>query len=202
MKIISLSGVKQSGKNTCADLIKEIYPNAVERSFAYKLKKVCSKAASLSFKFFNDQNLKEKILNSPILINEDMIIDIAKEYDIVKKLTNELVLPSLGLKFDTPRKMLQFIGTDFLRNIDTNIHLNSLDLSNDITIITDTRFQNELDFLKEKKASCFYIHRKIAEESIEDHPSEKGVLDLALQCLIINNNGSLSSTKQQLKELL
>ena len=69
-------------------------------------------------------------------------------------------------KFYSPREILQYVGTTFLRGFDDGIHLINLPLdTSKWNIETDARFDNEISYLHARSASsCFsylalYVHR-------------------------------------------
>lgn len=70
----------------------------------------------------------------------------------------------LGIAEFTPRLALQVLGTDVLRNhFHTNIWLNSLEYRLQSTqtsvVISDARFQNELDLVREQGGKIIWVQR-------------------------------------------
>ena len=150
--IIGITGKKNHGKDTIANIIKEKY-NFKIIHFADPLKKGCSHIFGLTY----DQ----------LYGNKKDIID---EYWKI-----------------TPRKILQFVGTNLLRNQLSNIipqiedsiwikHLEKILIDNPYTnfIIPDIRFQNEVNMLKKHHSIIFKVIRpNLLNE--DDHISEKGI---------------------------
>lgn len=73
----------------------------------------------------------------------------------------------LGIDNFTPRLALQLVGTDVLRNqFSQDIWLNSLEyrirknkLSRDTVVISDARFKNELELIKEMGGKIIWVRR-------------------------------------------
>ena len=108
------------------------------------------------------------------------------------------------------RRLLQFIGTElFRKNIDESIWVKSLwyrvredPLSN--YVITDIRFKNELDFLKDIGKNEF-ISIKVVRDGcngqvgIIGHESEKYDLDADI---VLENNGTYSDLFKKIDDII
>jgi len=228
--IIGLSGPKQSGKDTSADLLADISDGSF--AFAKNLKSISMRVFNLSYDEVYNELLKEKKFdNGSIIITEEhlqKIYDILPEYlnidyepfENLKNKFNEKLDIFLGLSLKNPRAVLQFVGTDYIRNfVNQNWHLLSLFPENfnnttsisKIYIITDVRFPNEYQYLENYckdhnyKFYGFYIHRDLAEEKLKnsDHDSERQVIVVrSLVEHIIYNNGTLEELKNNLLKIL
>ena len=108
-----------------------------------------------------------------------------------------------GFPIQKDRKFLQFIGTEWARNIDENVWINlvikkSNEMNNINCYISDLRFENEFESLKKDGWFCIKIvrnsHLKDREGSGDvNHVSEislENIHDEDWDC-IINNDGSL-----------
>jgi hypothetical protein len=118
----------------------------------------------------------------------------------------------------TPRKILQLLGTDFGRNIiHPDVWVNSLfadyhsgikmsDYIESKWIITDLRFPNELQRIKNLGGICIRVNRKsnilpcVAHEY--QHPSETSLDNNEGFNYIINNNGTIEELIEKVKEIL
>jgi hypothetical protein len=114
----------------------------------------------------------------------------------------------------TPRWILQYWGTDVLRNhFHTDIWVasveNKLRQSKDNIVITDCRFANEFEFLRNKGASFFriergdkpawwydYVEKGVRPESV--HITEWGWINEPYDNLI-KNNGTIIELKSKLR---
>lgn len=159
--VIGFGHKKGHGKDTLADLLIERYPNKfLKVAFADKLKKI----AVLSFGFTQEQifgNLKE-------------VVDPRWE--------------------KSPRECMQLLGTEMFRNvIDSNFWVKSLFLDlqlipkNKIVLITDTRFHNEANAIKETGGLVFRVHRPdmptnefsnhISETALDNYPWDGNIIN-------------------------
>ena len=138
--IIALTGLKGSGKDTTADYIIKNYENWEKDSFAGTLKD----AVSVIFGW-----------------DRKMLAGETPEDRIIRETPDEYWTSKLGFEV-TPRNILQKFGTDCLRNhFHPDIWVNSLEKkirnSDKNIIITDCRFKNEIDTLKNLGATFIRI---------------------------------------------
>jgi len=161
MVIIGLIGKKNSGKDTFADQLCSIY-DFEKYSFAKPLKKVCRELFLLDEKQVNDPILKEKI---DIRWNK------------------------------SPRQLLQLIGTDIVRKyIDENFWIKHFNFYIDKNehkniIVSDVRFINELNEIKNKNGILIKINRNEINKNLNDnHISETELDNYNEYDFIINNN--------------
>ena len=120
MSIISISGKKQSGKNTVAKIINQLTDNKYEeKCFADKLKDIICILINCTREQLEDESFKSKELGeewwywymerdggySPIIL--DYLTTTKKELKSYEGL--ELIKP-------TPRFLMQYVGTNLLRN--------------------------------------------------------------------------------------
>ena len=99
-----------------------------------------------------------------------------------------------GLKFRNVRELLQLLGTEVIRTIDSTWHIRKTlqDINklpeNTIACVDDIRFPNELDAFRKNGAYSFFIIRNNA-ENVSHHPSENSLFpyDFPTQRIIVNN---------------
>lgn len=182
--IIGLIGYAGSGKDTTADYLVENY-NFTKLSFGSILKDVVASLFSWPRELLEGDT------------NESRIFRETKDEWWSKELNMEV----------TPRKMFQMIGTDIMRNhFHTDIWL--LALKKKLTqyenvIITDIRFINEYDFVKNLGGIIIKIVRPNI--SILNHSSELNIDNFEYDYSIINNNDMtclLFRINKLIKELL
>lgn len=142
--MISLSGFIGSGKGEVSRILQKDF-GYTPISFAEPLKDV------VSIVFSWDRNLLEG--------------DTIESRDFREK-TDEYWSRKLGYPV-TPRKMLQFIGTElFQNNFMKNIWILSLekryynDINNGKVIFSDTRFKHEMDYVKKRNYKIVYVERE------------------------------------------
>lgn len=142
-KIIALTGLKGSGKDTTADYIIKNYDNWEKDSFAGTLKDAVSSIFGWDRKMLAGETPTDREIREQV----DPYWSKKLGYDV------------------TPRNMLQRFGTDILRcNLHKNIWVDSLERkicnSNKNIIITDCRFKNEIDMLRSINGTVIRIQRE------------------------------------------
>lgn len=104
----------------------------------------------------------------------------------------------------TPRKLLQKIGTDLFRN---QLHPNTWVSStfanylNDAWIITDVRFPNELQAIKDRNGIVIRVNRNNSLFKSVIHESETALDNYEFD-YIIDNNGTIEDLIIKVKEIL
>jgi hypothetical protein len=177
MIIIGLVGKANSGKDTFSNFLVSHY-NFKKLSFASSLKD------ALSVIFGWDRNLLEG------------------ETDESRN-WRETIDPYWDL---TPRRTMQIIGTNIFRNhFDRNIwiksllnKINNLPLDSKI-VISDCRFINEIQSLKEFGATIIRINRDSS--SNFKHESENDIQDIFVD-FDIDNNGTIEDFYNYIKTIL
>jgi hypothetical protein len=178
--IIAISGKIGAGKNAIADLIKQhSILKFEETAFAKKLKEIVALLAAVPYETTLTQEGKNIYI---------------EEYG------------------KTIGEMLQIIGTDCMRdtfNKQVWIKACLLEIKNKPGnyIITDCRFDNEADAIKEIGGYVIRINRKnnpIAAASGRDlnHPSETGLDNYNNFDYVINNDGTLEDLEHQVVNIL
>lgn len=207
--VIAFCGSKGSGKNTSADVVKALYPNDTEElAFADHLKKTCSKVCKVDMKYFLDPKLKEVELETYVVLQDTTINEIFAEFEVTEYTYDKHVRPHVGQVFDTPRSLLQYVGTEVLHPIDPLIHAKiTMKKKNPdkLSIITDLRFLQEFEFLKSQPGFFpIYVSNKRAEMLAEGdtHPSEKQLQLFKSKCEPLDNNGKLNELEPKVKVLL
>ena len=223
MKLIGLMGNRKSGKDTFIDMVHKIYPDLIIQriAFADRLKKICSKLFNIDLVYFIEQELKEKNFTIKIFGFEfkkskrfsyqtyEKLINILKTEDNIELTAFQkyCLRQYIGRKFSTPRAMLQCIGTDILRDIvNKNFHVNTVkDFIKrhkdfvDFIFVSDVRFLNEADLIKEQNGKIIKILRDTTD--IGNHQSDTALLNIPYDA-VIDNNGSLNDYLEQIVSLI
>jgi hypothetical protein len=214
MRIIGLTGFAKSGKSTAAQILLEM--GGQEIAFAKHLKDVCSAVFSVERSHFDKQEYKEtpfvtkqmwqpaggelRHLHEPIYLSASHIEKILEYFELPSRFVPDAIIKHKGLKLTTPRHVAQFVGTELLREIDRDIHINmTLKLNSGSSakflICSDIRFQNELESIRNSHGLILGISRKAAVpgDLINLHPSEKEIPQLIAQAdLAISNESTIS----------
>lgn len=180
--IIGLLGQKSVGKDTVADYIHTKY-DFTEKKIAGPLKDSIGKL----FGFNEDQ------LNG----------DLKEEIDSYWKIT--------------PRMVLQFFGTEIMQEkindilpVERKFFVKCFDrwYSSQNTqsniVISDIRFQHEVDYIKENNGIVIKINRDTIKDNFSTHISELGIDSIASSDIdyIINNNGTIEDLHENINDIM
>tara|TARA_Y100000389_G_scaffold109509_1_gene106564 strand:- start:2071 stop:2574 length:504 start_codon:yes stop_codon:yes gene_type:complete len=115
-----------------------------------------------------------------------------------------------GFEKNKDRKFLQFIGTEWARNIDENVWINIV-LDKDIKgigLLSDIRFLNEFNALKNNGWICIKVTRDNIDKNRvgngdNTHSSELSINDIKDEewDFIINNNSTLEDLYKRLDKI-
>ena len=221
-RLLAVSGVKGSGKDSVSNMlqyclsvpkmfrqyffyknfIKWIKPKYKRIAFADPLKKMLSDVLNISLDKFYIREFKEGcIINISTLEGSwlgEKLSD-SKFNKLVKQLDPSLTESNLSL-----RQLLQYFGTEIMQKyFGKRVWINStMQNRSEYTIISDLRFIEEYNAVKEKKGIVIYVNRPNYE--FGQHASEremKELLENDKYDFIINNNGSIEDLFNQVKEL-
>lgn len=224
MSLIGISGFAGSGKDTVGTIIQYLScPNpgtSLEdilnepkyhnewwldetsgwetKSWARKLKQICSIITGIPLQNFDDQEFKKTYLGP--------------EWGVFHKtIKNERGYPiDVENRLITVREMLQMVGTDCLRNtFNYNIWINALmadyvpteDGSLPNWIITDTRFLNEIDAIKKRDGKIIRVERK-GFKPPNAHSSEMELASYKDFDCILYNNGTIEDLTRNISIML
>lgn len=199
--LIGIAGKMQAGKDTLGGMINKLSTQEWQiKKFAGKLKQVVSLLIGIPI-----ENLEKEEIKSSYLSEEwnKLIIDFDRAY---------VGLPTSFVHKYTVREFLQKVGTDALRDvIHPNIWVNALfadygikdlnyfkafpqnyDLPN--WIITDVRFPNEAEAVKERGGKLIKVIRN---NNTGDHPSETALDNYDSWDFIVPNTGTLDDLLYQ-----
>lgn len=180
MKVIGLTGFAKSGKSTAAQILKDM--GGQEVAFAKHLKDVCSAVFGVPRDHFDDQAFKEVQFDFNRIIMRIDVEKILTYFEIPARFIPEAMLKHEGIQLTTPRHVAQYVGTEILRTIDQNIHINmafKLNAGSEakFLICSDVRFENELLAVQSQKGIVIGISRQavVPKDLVNLHPSEKEI---------------------------
>ncbi len=115
--------------------------------FAEALKRMAGEVWGLTEEQMHDPAMKESLLPAPIEMDVQL--------DAARRVTGLEAMKPAGMVAKTPREVLQFFGTEYVRATQDNywveqVRLNILNGREDV-LIPDTRFKNEADAVR---SSC------------------------------------------------
>ena len=76
MRLVGFVGPKQAGKDTSADFLKELKKANGKIAFAGPLKQLCSEVFDIPANYFRQQELKEKELKEPVILDKKVLRNI------------------------------------------------------------------------------------------------------------------------------
>lgn len=178
--IIGLAGRMRSGKTELSKIC-ETY--GYERLyFALPLKQLISKLIDKTIDEVNEL----KNIESEYILSDNKIKLLSDETNIPLNIINQTIKNKI---FHTTREMLQFIGTDIIRNFNKDWHVNKIQEMIDTNknyIIDDVRFPNEKQMIENNGGILFFIIRPNL-ENISNHESEISLKWQNFDNIIIND---------------
>lgn len=126
-KIIALMGKSKSGKDTFGQMLLQANPDGVRVAFADKLKEICGEMFGLSYEDMNTEegksrNTELRCLTCPLCKSVNCHeVKLEREVKAECRSCNAVgELPSFK-GFWTPRMILQYIGTEGFRRVDSGV---------------------------------------------------------------------------------
>lgn len=207
MKIIGLTGFAKSGKSTAAEILKEM--GGQEVAFAKHLKDVCSVAFDVRRDWFDDQNFKETQFENPEFLTDTRIEQILHYFEIPQRYVPQAIISHFGKELTSARHIAQYVGTELLRGINQNIHIETAfkmaPPGTKFLICSDVRFANELQAVNERDGIVIGISRKKATPAdlVNLHPSEKEVPELIEKAdFKVENETSIEDFQAEIKRIV
>lgn len=179
--IIGFAGRCYSGKSELAKIC-ETYGYEI-KSFATPLKQLIADLIKVPFGEVN----RLKKADMSFVISDMDVLFLSKEtnipYDIIKEKCDNKV-------FRNTRQLLQFIGTDIIREYNKDWHVNKIKetLENDKKyVFDDVRFINEKDMIQELGGMIWFVVRPQL-DNVSNHVSENTLKWQDFSNVIVNNN--------------
>jgi hypothetical protein len=199
--------VSQNQSVSLEDLIKGKFKENSDweiKKMAGKLKDIASILIGCTREQLEDREFKEKELGEQWLVYKShgsIFTTWQEAYEYCGEQESDVDSYTL-----TPRLMLQLLGTDCARKI---IHPNTWANAfwadykienNPKWIITDCRFPNEADSIKERNGIIIRVERGNIKSS--NHPSETGLDDYKDFDYVIQNNGTIEELIDKVRGIL
>ena len=191
--LIGLSGKKNSGKDTVAELVKKHALTTGHeweiKRFADPLKDMVCLLLGCTREQLEDREYKEALLGEPW--------DYWFEQD-VGPFGKSTFYGSL-----TPREIMQKMGTEVGRSIHENAWVNALFniYEDQWWIIPDTRFPNEAQAIKNRGRKLIRVNRVITSIVEDIHPSETSLDKYTDWDFVIDNNGTREELEEKVIEI-
>lgn len=207
--IIGINGKIGVGKDTVGEIIQKLCatnngPKFEIKKFAGKLKQIASILTGIPVEKFEDQEFKKTNLSG--------------EWSTVNSLSTRHKIR----KDMTVRELLQKLGTEAMRDgLHTNVWVNALfsdyvpvvkewdEFGNDTLVeypswcITDMRFPNEMEAVKERGGITIRVNRDNGTRAIDTnpHPSETGLDNVEFD-YVIENDGTIEDLIEKVRTIL
>jgi hypothetical protein len=183
MKLIGIGGELESGKSTVANVVVSEY-GYTEKSFAKNLKDMCKEVFGLTDHQVNHTDGKKELLVNKVYLRRDHIDAIIawavnkNGFDVTGEMSAKIV-SYIGKELITSRMILQFVGTEILReSIVDDYHIQVVlkeiqdEGLNDV-VISDARFRNEREWIKSLGGATILAYNPHAKKVVSSHASEK-----------------------------
>lgn len=205
-KVIGLVGRKKSGKTTAYNILGENY-EVNEVMIAQPLKNFLSSLFQIPLEYFNDQNLKDKPWKHPIPLQSSHITAICLDLGIGdRKIIYQQIKKHEGVMITSARSAMQYVGTDVIRKLNPNIHIERAMASlkvDKINVVTDIRFFNEFDpFFDGSRFEFLPIHIHRPNNPSDEHESEKYIEEIGKKCVPIINDKSPEDFRKKLEPIV
>jgi hypothetical protein len=189
-EIYGITGYKEHGKDTLAKMVVASNPRFFVTHFADPLKNMSARIFGLSEEQMNHPVLKEAPLPSPVALDDFL--------DAMREETGLALIPR-GKVAISPRQILQFFGTEYVRACQDDYWLQQLLVSigdHKRVLIADTRFLNEAAFLRGLGGSVIRVHRMDLPASTDMHPSEVEIAKIEADLFVGTRTGTLEMSEK------
>lgn len=225
MAIIGISGKKTSGKDTVGNIIQylthckndsttyEEWCNTIHQNFSdWKIKKFANNPKDIvcmligcAREQLEDETFKNTELGEEWWYFKGRNGSLISYSEDSKRNDEDLIKP-------TPRLLLQLIGTECGRDIiHPNIWVNSVfsdyfndfkdESKNDHWIITDTRFPNEANAIKQRGGIIIRVNSGRCNNN-DNHPSETSLDNYKNFDYVISNDGTIEQLVEEVRKIL
>lgn len=203
--ILGIAGAAGAGKNAAADILISQY-NFVQTSFAEQLYLEVANAFNVTVDYLSNRETKETPL-APLALKN------CTDPEFVKAVINSDSLDSYPGQLEeemnkprSPRWVLQRWGTEYRRNQDqdywknkTEGKINALGGNSANIVLTDTRFENEVELIINMGGRIMHIDRDVPQ--ILQHASAQKI-SRRNEDLIVDNNRGLTELEATLESII
>ena len=196
--LIGISGKLNSGKDTVAGYIRQLYPEYELKSFAHKVKLIATLLTGIPVEKFSDMEFKKTVLPE-------------EWHRIIRSNQYDHIIFQEPL---TVREMLQKIGTNCLRNnLHKDVWINALFADYRAStamaapaqsqwIITDVRFPNEAKAILDRGGILIRMLRTVDNPNAT-HESETALDDWTNWSHVIDNRDmTLEQLQEKVKQII
>jgi hypothetical protein len=186
-EIYGITGARGAGKDSLARFINmAAFPLFVIRPFAGPLKRMVREIWPW---------VTEEHMNDPVVKEQDLPEPVAMDYhvDEMARVTG-LAVQKRGLVAPSPRRLMQFFGTDYVRKIQDDYWIRQFEksIAGEARVLApDTRFPNEAQFLSGISAKIIRVQRPEGERNDvqQTHASELHWKTIPADLILVNPTG-------------
>ena len=185
-ELYGITGRKGHGKDTFAALVEKANDSFSRTHFAAALKHMSGRIFGLTEGQMHDPALKEQPLSHAVTM--DLFVE------AMRKETGLAIQPR-GKVATSPREVLQFFGTDYVRAVQGDFWIQrtcSEVVNKRQVLIPDTRYPNEADALRGLGGLVIKVVRIDAQPSTDGHSSETQIDNIDPDLLLGVKTGDLS----------
>jgi len=187
--IIGIDGYAGAGKDTVADVFVKV--GFTKISFADALRESVVHSTGFSMETFIDREIKDKLFLEPYTISTDVLTKFCDYLGYSEK-TQEVVDRWSGEEINSPRHLLQFMGTEVGRSmLSPTIWLDKYDGKRqglEFVVTPDCRFDNERVHVQKSEGLVWLIKRE-GTEPVGAHISELDKWTEDKYDVVVNNTG-------------
>jgi hypothetical protein len=212
VRIIAISGFKQSGKDTSAQYLIDNY-GFVRTSFADPLKDMVSKEYGVPREYMDDPKHKEApLLDFPVnpqddfckMLNNFMLLEFRSKYGNIY----DPKCPDIKL-FHTPRSLCilkgsvnRFVKSDYWVKKACEAIIQKTENGNSLHVISDLRYKSEMKQLSESfSENVTFIRINRFKESTSKDPSEMDLVNVPFD-FYLDNTSSFEDLYREIDEII
>ena len=188
MQIYGLVGKKGSGKDTLSSFVRGFDPHFKVLHFADRLKEICAEVFGVDPRYFHEPQLKEVPIPTIVIDNHIEGLSLATGLEIKPR----------GLVAETPRQLLQYVGTDYVRSICDSYWVDyirgqilRLDDKDKKVLVADARFKNEAQVIRDVGGKVVVLLRE-GQQSSDQHKSETELTEIQPDSVFYFKNGDFT----------
>lgn len=195
--IIGIDGFAGAGKDTIADIF--VKNGFTKLSFADALRESAVYSTGFTLDTFIDRNIKDKSFDQKYLLSEDMLTKFCTYLNYQSKI-DETVEKFINTEIESPRHLLQFIGTEIGRQtLSPTIWLDKYDekrVNLGHIVTPDCRFTNERKHIKSTYLGLVWLVKRAGTEPVGKHISELDKWPEEKYDVVVNNDNLISTFQE------
>lgn len=206
VKILGICGKKGVGKDTAAEILLD--KGWARLSFADPLKDLCAATFGIKPAKFYHPEFKDLKFPKPLVLGKEHADNFIAALDqpLYGHAQSHLIYDAFeGMEIHSARQLLQFIGTDVVRNcVKTTYWVDMAEkklrewISRGTNVVfTDVRMPNERDLIKDYGGTVIRVNRSV--DNDDAHTSE--LQSFKVDCTI-SNNGSIKDLHHLIMEII